>query len=206
MPAMPSANADTVAGVLTLALALAVGIADTSPAAAADVSGAARALAAGRIKAWTSDPAVVAAVREQNARNAGLTEAEIDGLDRRWRAETSTASGHPLIDSVLGNPLSAFLRDVKAGGDGLYTEIFVMDARGLNVGQSDMTSDYWQGDEPKWQESFGHGPDALHLGEVEQDESTQAFQTQISLPVVDPADRSVIGAITVGVDVDRLVR
>ena len=192
--------------VLALAAGLAGAAAGAGPAAAVDLSGPARVLANDKNKAWVSGPAVVAAVREQNARNAGLTEAEIGVLDRRWREETGAASARPMVDSVLGNPLSAFLRKVKAGGDGLYTEIFVMDAKGLNVGQSDMTSDYWQGDEPKWRESFGHGPDALHLGEVEQDESTQAFQAQISLPVVDPAGREVIGAVTVGVDVELLVR
>jgi hypothetical protein len=204
MPASPSRPAAL--AVLALAAGLAGAAAGADPAGAADISGAARALADSRIRAWASDPAVVAAVREQNARTAGLTEAEIVGLDRRWREETAGATAKPLVDSVLGNRLSAFLRDAKKGGEGLYTEIFVMDAKGLNVGQSDMTSDYWQGDEPKWRESFGHGPDALHLGEVEQDESTQAFQAQISLPVVDPAGREVIGAVTVGVDVELLVR
>ena len=204
---MPAKQSRPVAAaVVALALALAAGTFGADPAGAADISGAARALADSRIRAWASDPAVVAAVREQNARTAGLTEAEIVGLDRRWREETAGAAAKPLVDSVLGNRLSAFLRDAKKGGEGLYTEIFVMDAKGLNVGQSDMTSDYWQGDEPKWRESFGHGPDALHLGEVEQDESTQAFQAQISLPVVDPAGREVIGAVTVGVDVELLVR
>ena len=81
-----------------------------------------------------------------------------------------------------------------------------MDAKGLNVGQSDVTSDYWQGDEDKWQRTYPVGPDALLIGEVEQDESTQRFQTQVSLSVVDPADGAVIGAVTVGIDVETLTQ
>ena len=86
----------------------------------------------------------------------------------------------------------------------MITEIFVMDARGLNVAQSDVTSDYWQGDEAKWQDTFSKGPGAVHISEVEEDESTQTFQSQVSMSVTDPADGSVIGAITVGVNVEML--
>src|SRR3546814_1455058 len=77
-----------------------------------------------------------------------------------------------------------------------------MDNRGLNVGQSDVTSDYWQGDEAKWQKSYQGGADAIFVDEVEMDESTQTFQSQVSMPIVDPATGEVIGAITVGVNVD----
>ena len=75
-------------------------------------------------------------------------------------------------------------------------------ARGLNVAASAVTSDYWQGDEAKWQETFLAGPGASHVSEIEEDESTQTFQVQVSLPVVDGG--SPIGAITLGVDIERL--
>jgi hypothetical protein len=86
----------------------------------------------------------------------------------------------------------------------MYTEIFVMDGRGLNVGQSDVTPDYWQGDEAKWQKTYLEGPGAIHIGDIEMDESTQQFQAQVSVSVVDPASGTVIGAVTVGVNVDAL--
>ena len=100
MPASPSRPAAL--AVLALAAGLAGAAAGAGPAAAVDISGPARALANDKIKAWVSDPVVVAAVCEQNARNAGLTEAEMGGLDRRWREETAAASARPLVDSVLG--------------------------------------------------------------------------------------------------------
>ena len=96
------------------------------------------------------------------------------------------------------------LVEAQAQSGGLFTEIFVMDARGLNVAQSTVTSDYWQGDEDKFTLSFGAGADAIHLGEIEQDESTQTFQSQVSVAVVDPATGAVIGAITAGVDLSML--
>ena len=157
----------------------------------------------GKVKAWIAEAAVIDSVKAQNAQTAGLSEAEIEKLDQQWRAETGAAD-RPLIDKTLTNPLSAFLQKVKGEGGGLFTEIFVMDGKGLNVGQSDVTSDYWQGDEDKWQKTFLIGADAVHVSEVEFDESSQTYQSQVSLPVVDPATSAVIGAVTVGVDVALL--
>ena len=73
----------------------------------------------------------------------------------------------------------------------------------LNVAQSTVTSDYWQGDEDKFTLSFGAGADAVFLGEIEQDESTQAYQSQISITVTDAAGQP-IGSITAGVDLSML--
>lgn len=79
-----------------------------------------------------------------------------------------------------------------------------MDNKGLNVAQSEITSDYWQGDEEKWQDTYLKGPSAYLIGEIEEDESTQMFQSQISHSVVDPSSGKVIGAITIGVNVEAL--
>jgi hypothetical protein len=153
--------------------------------------------------AWLNNAVVINAVKAQNAKNAALTQADIDKMDKQWMAETK-ASGKPLIDAVLGNELSKYLKKVQEDSKGLITEIFVMDDKGLNVGQSEVTSDYWQGDEAKWQKTFKVGPDAIHIGDVSQDESTQRFQSQLSLPVVDPEAKKVIGAVTIGLDVENL--
>jgi hypothetical protein len=160
-------------------------------------------LAKSEIAAFASDPALVAAIVAQNAVTSAYDQAKIDALDAQWRAEVGTAS-KPLIDATLANAASQYLAGVQAASAGKYTEIFAMDAKGLNVGQSTLTSDYWQGDEDKFTASFGAGADAVHIGEIEQDESTQIFQSQVSVPITDPATGNVIGAITVGVDVSML--
>lgn len=162
-----------------------------------------RKLADSQVKAWTANAAVIDAIRAQNSKHAGLTQAEIDALDKQWRAETG-ASGGPLMDGVLATPLSKYLAGVKKEGAGLFTEIFVMDNRGLNVGQSDPTSDYWQGDEAKWKKTFLAGPDAIFVDDVEFDESTQSYQSQLSMAISDPDTGEVIGSITVGVNVELL--
>ncbi|RYE88022.1 MAG: hypothetical protein EOP19_02625 [Hyphomicrobiales bacterium] len=156
------------------------------------------ALADSQLRAVAQNPAVVTAVSAQNGLTAGYDSAKIDTLDKQWRAEVDAAA-HPLIDATLGTDASKYLSAVQAESEGLYTEIFVMDAKGLNVAQSTITSDYWQGDEDKFTQSFGLGPAAVHVGDIEEDESTQSFQSQVSLPITD-ATGAVIGAITIGVD------
>jgi hypothetical protein len=154
------------------------------------------------VKSWISDAAVIAAIKAQNKKTAGFAEADIIKLDKQWRAETAKDE-RPLINKVLGTELSKYLAGKKEASEGLVTEIFVMDAKGLNVGQSDVTSDYWQGDEAKWKKTFLAGAGSIHISEVEEDESTQTFQSQVSLPVVDESGK-VVGAVTVGVNVEQL--
>ena len=150
------------------------------------------------------DPDPIRAVIDQNIKHAHLTQEKIDSLDKQWRAETK-ASKRPLIDEKLGTELSKTLLGIRNEARGLITEIFVTDNKGLNVGQSDVTSDYWQGDEDKWQKTYLQGPASIFIDEIELDESTQTFQSQLSLPIVNPTDGSVIGAITIGVNVDELL-
>ena len=186
-----------------LATALLVLVAATSAASANDHEATVRSHL-DAINSWANNPVIIEAIRAQNDANAALSQAEIDRADTQWRGETK-ASNRPMIESVLAKPISAFLGDVKAESEGLYTEIFVMDNRGLNVGQSDVTSDYWQGDEDKWQKTFQVGPGAVFIDEIEHDESAQTFQSQVSLAISDPATNQVIGAITVGLDVEVLL-
>lgn len=155
------------------------------------------------VEGWLTDPVVVGAIKEQNTKTAGLDAAAIDKLDKEWRAQ-ATASDKPFVNEVLARELSKFLMEKKDGSQGMITEMFVMDAKGLNVGQSDVTSDYWQGDEAKWQKTYGAGAGVVFVDEVEEDESTQALQSQASVTISDPETGEPIGAITIGINLDML--
>ena len=154
------------------------------------------------VKPWLSDPAIIDAIKAQNAANAALDQAGIDALDQKWRAEVE-ADSHPMIDGVLSSAVSAFLKAKQEASGGTITEVFVTDAKGLNVGQSDVTSDYWQGDEDKFTKSFGAGAGALFVDAAEKDESTQMLQSQASMTIVDETGKP-IGAVTIGVNLDQL--
>lgn len=90
-------------------------------------------------------PVVRLSIAAKNERTGSLSQSDIDALDRQWRDEREK-NDQPLITAVLSSPLSSYLTRIQAGSLGLYPEIFVMDAKGLNVGQSSVASDDWQGD------------------------------------------------------------
>jgi hypothetical protein len=186
-----------------LAVAVAVAAPVAQPLHADEFEAPLRDLARTELQGWVSDPALVAAVRGQNAAHATIGPEQIDRLEEQWKAEIGAAA-RPLIDRLLDRPESVALRARQEASQGLVTEVFVMDNRGLNVAQSGVTSDYWQGDEDKWRDTYQMGPDAIHVGEVEYDDSTQTYQSQVSMTVVDPATRMPIGAVTFGVDVSLL--
>lgn len=160
------------------------------------------ALAQGKLAEIAQNSVLVNAIAAQNAQTGAYDQAKIDELDLQWRAEVD-ASSKPLIDGVLATEASAYLTSVLEESEGMFSEIFAMDAKGLNVGQSGVTSDYWQGDEGKWKNSYAAGAGSVDIGDVEQDESTQTFQSQVSIPVLDDAGNP-IGAITFGVNVEYL--
>ena len=160
-------------------------------------------LANGQLREIAQNPVLVAAIVAQNAQTAGYDAARIDSLDKQWRAEVNAAD-KPLISATLGTEASAVLASAQADSAGLFTEIFATDALGLNVAQSTVTSDYWQGDEDKFSQTFSVGADAVFLGEVELDESTQTYQSQVSITITDPATGQPIGSITAGIDLSLL--
>jgi hypothetical protein len=153
---------------------------------------------------WASDPVIVDAIIAQNAATAGYDQAKIDELDALWRAQLGM-QGVALIDDVLTGPTADFLRGRVTAANGAISEIFVMDARGLNVAAAAATSDYWQGDEAKFTETYPKGPTAIHFSDVELDASSGEVQAQVSMPIVDPATGEVVGAMTVGINLTSLM-
>lgn len=155
------------------------------------------------IRSWSSSPVVLLALEASNERYASLDQAGIEALDQQWRAEREVED-QPLITAVLSSPLSSYLTRIQARSRGLYTEIFVMDAKGLNAGQSAITSDFWQGDEGKWQKTFQVGPDAIFIDEIEVNDDTGTENAQVNLSLAQ--DGQVVGAITVEINVTELRR
>lgn len=160
-------------------------------------------LAKKQLRDIAENPVLVDAIKAQNATTASYDQSKLDALDKQWRAEVDAAD-KPLITATLGTAASKYLADAMQKTEGMITEIFATDAKGLNVAQATMTSDYWQGDEDKFTKSFGAGADAIEIGDVEQDESTQTYQSQVSITVTDPTTGAPIGSITAGIDVGKL--
>lgn len=153
-------------------------------------------LANSKLAALGTDPVIVRAVKEENSKAKTLD--QIKDMDKKWKAHAGIADYmKAIMDSKCGKHLAGLQNSAP-----YYAEIFVMDNQGANVSMTDKTSDYWQGDEAKFKKSFAGGAGAVFVDEVEFDDSTQAYLVQVSVPVKDGG--KVIGAITFGIDVDKI--
>jgi hypothetical protein len=162
------------------------------------------AYARSELKNWLSNPELIDAIKAQNDRHATLTTEVIAGLEDTWRAEFNGGDGST-ITSTLTHPVSAWLKEQQAATAGFVTEVFIMDNQGLNVAQTNLTPNYWHGDDEIWRDTYQTGPDALHIGDVEFNEGTGFFQTQVSLAVTDPETGAAIGAVAFGINVQYLM-
>ena len=168
---------------------------------AADIKAKAEDYTKTEVAKWVADADVVAALSAANSSSAAYDQGKIDELDKQWRAEVGAAA-HPLIDQVMASSASAKAKSWCSSGGGVVTEVIIMDNKGLNVGICDATSDYWQGDEPKWQRAFLEGKGAVFIDRPRFDDSSSRNLAQISVPVME--NGRAIGVITIGVTIDKL--
>jgi hypothetical protein len=150
------------------------------------------------LASWGANPVIVAAVKAENAKKKTLE--QIKAQDKAWIA---TPGIDATMTALMQNDAAKALKKLQQESP-FIGESFVMDNQGANVAMTDKTSDYWQGDEAKFQKSFAGGAGAIFIDEVKFDESSQTYLVQVSLPVKDGA--VVIGAITIGIDVDKFMK
>ena len=151
---------------------------------------------ASTLAAYGTDPVIVEAVKAENAK--GKTLDDIKAMDEKWKGTAGVAD---FMQALMDNPCGKRLAEIQKS-EPYFSEIFAMDNLGGNVGMTDKTSDYWQGDEAKFQKSFNNGAGAVFVDDVEFDDSSQTYLVQVSVPVKD-GDKA-IGAITFGIDVEKV--
>jgi hypothetical protein len=150
------------------------------------------------IQSWATDTVIVEAVEQENDKAKSLD--QIKTIDTRWQKSTRVTK---MIRPFLVNKCASRLKKFKADA-GYVEEIFVMDNQGAIVCATDMTSDYWQGDEAKFQKAYRGGAGAMFVAEPEFDDSTQEELVQISVPLFSKEATQAIGVMTVGINVNKL--
>jgi len=139
----------------------------------------------------------IRAVKTQNA--MGLSLDEIKNRDKQWMASGSDSE---LKLSMSSSAIGKFLSSVIKNNADKYNEMFLTDNQGANVAAYPLTSDYWQGDEAKFINSFNNGDGKVYIGDLEFDESTKVNAIQISVPV--NYGNKAIGVLVIGVKVDHI--
>lgn len=148
------------------------------------------------VQAWSINPILVSAVQVQNVQRQSLD--AIKALDNAW---IKAPQDDAFIHSLMKNPAAQELQKL-AKAQPYFTELILMDNQGANVAITHRTTDYWQGDEPKFLETFPKGPQAIHKSRAEYDSSVRAYVVQVSVPIVDQGQN--IGAITVSINLKAI--
>ena len=156
-----------------------------------------KAFAKDKLVAVTGNEVLVREAKAQNAKKVPL--AEIQTIDKAW---TGAEAELPIQKEKLSNASAEAIRGLAKTLPALR-EVFAMDDQGANVGQNNLTSDYWQGDEDKWKKSFADRKGGVDVGKPKFDKSANVTLQQVSLPLID-ADGTVVGAITVGIALESL--
>lgn len=157
------------------------------------------------VAAWVDGPEVVAAIKAQNRETRYFTQTEIEALDTAWRAEVASDSNvRPMIDEFMKRDISGYLKERQREADWMIVEIIVMDAKGLNVGLSTPSSDYWQGDEAKHENTYQAAAAAPFIDEIEFEPETGLLLSQVNKTIFDPATGQPIGAVTVSINMNKL--
>jgi hypothetical protein len=149
-----------------------------------------------------SNKEVVTAVIRQNDANKAKSANQLTKIDGQWQLAFKVGDFNfpkTIVNQTLSQVLKLFSVDSKE----LLSEIIVMDERGYNVAMVDMTSDYWQGDEDKFVQVYAKSERTLHFDQIKYDASSKHFQVQVSAPLLEPKTQKAIGAITLGLDVDK---
>ena len=90
------------------------------------------------VRAWAQADILTNAIRAQNEVTSDYTQDRILTLDEAWRASVSYPETE-IIANVVANSASDYLREQVEQSLGMVSEVFVMDARGLNVAASQPT-------------------------------------------------------------------
>jgi hypothetical protein len=154
------------------------------------------------VRPMIATPMIRASIKAQNAKFGDVSQMDIKVLDDTYRAEIKTGEWQ-MVSRLLNSPVSRYLKSKQDDSQGTIVEIFVTDRHGLNVGQSTVTNDYWQGDESKFLKTFGRNSDDIFIDRAERDDATQLLETQASFTVRDEGGTA-IGIATVTIAIDAL--
>ena len=149
-----------------------------------------------KITKYANDETVIHAVQAQNQKRISMD--EILKLDRDWiRGSISEDLVKTLMENHCASKLKELAKEISSS-----MEAFVMDDQGALVCITQKTSDYWQGDEPKWIDSFKGGAGETVVSKREYDQSTKSTLLHVSVPILD--QQKAIGVLCVGINLTKL--
>ncbi|MCG7198597.1 transporter substrate-binding domain-containing protein [Marinobacter pelagius] len=132
---------------------------------------------------------------------------DIRNIDRNWQAQAPERA-IPLAQRILELPASQALREWKSVHPGLVTEILVINRSGTIAAMSRLSSDFWQGDEAKFNRAMS-GPESvreLYVSPIRFDASTSRFQIMVSSAIIPAGGGEPLGVVVLGLDVEKALK
>lgn len=135
--------------------------------------------------------------------HSAYSDTDIKRLDQHW-VSAFQSKNYQITEQLTHTGLSQSLKKIKAASAGVVTEIILTDERGLNLAITDVTSDFYQGDEEKFIKAAGLARGEYFVDQIAYDASTRLFQVNVSFPLYDQANSSnFIGVMIMGIDIEK---
>jgi len=129
------------------------------------------------------------ALRVSNRRFAQMKNrgTRIDEMDQTWRTtpqDVLTPQMRDLLTNAVANDLRTEVRSLEEqNGYPVFGEVFISNRYGVNIAQTNRTTDYRQDDEDWWRAARD---EHVHITDVGFDESAAIYSTDICLRISDP--------------------
>jgi len=152
-----------------------------------------------QVVALAANPDLIEALQAQQV--GGLSQADINARDQEWQAAEGITN---FMQNMLNNDVSRLLTDWRSTHSE-FPEVFVTNERGVNLGLTNKTSDYYQADEDWWVQAYARGKGKAYHGILEFDESANSLSVALYAPVYDDR-QEVIGVIKAVLDIFAIAR
>ena len=147
------------------------------------------------LAAWASDPVVIGAVKEQNAKGP------IPGMDNaKWK---TIRRSDAIVQALVGNAAGQLLRKKIDASNGTLDKAFLNGAQGEKVAFAEKTISYIHKGQDKFDVPMSTGK-AWQMAKPWFDESLQGYAMQVAVPVMDGG--KAIGVLVASVPVNYLER
>lgn len=153
------------------------------------------------MKLWANNDIMIDFLKKKNAEMQDVSESNLMVLDNDWRSEFRKMN-QPIIGQVMNNDLAQFLKNKISDAMGVYTELTVINNKGLNIAQTSLSEHYWNAGMPRWDKTFRQNSYATYISDMYYSDETGKFQIEVAFMVI--ADDQPIGVLAAGIDVEQL--
>lgn len=134
----------------------------------------------GVVQEFAQESSLVTHAKRYSDERANLDTRQINLLDIKWRsAEEDNGFATANTSAEVSGLILTFQQSYPQ-----FVEIFATDKVGLNIGQSNLTTDFYQADEQWWQDSYHLGGKS-YFGQIEYDESGKHWVIPFYTPIKD---------------------